>query len=156
MAAPGGKFFIQDKLSQKAAHHESYAQLWETKWKKPVRRPPPSCSLSLPHTSQAEMGVYPFMFGTAADFEPIVSTLVAKDMREPYDWDAYAAEYFPQAEKLAGIAEAAEAKGEQEKASEYWLRASAVYRISRFPAPRSEVQREAWTKGKECCIRGLG
>ena len=34
MAAPGGKFFIQDKLSEKAPHHESYGQLWETKWKK--------------------------------------------------------------------------------------------------------------------------
>jgi hypothetical protein len=37
MAAPGGKFFIQDKLEVAAAHHESFQQLWETKWKKPVR-----------------------------------------------------------------------------------------------------------------------
>jgi hypothetical protein len=37
MAAPGGKFFIQDKLDTPAKHHESYEQLWETKWKKPVR-----------------------------------------------------------------------------------------------------------------------
>lgn len=36
MAAPGGRFFIQDKLAEKAVHHESYKQLWETKWKKPV------------------------------------------------------------------------------------------------------------------------
>jgi hypothetical protein len=36
MAAPGGKFFIEDKLNDKAKHHESYAQLWATKWKKPV------------------------------------------------------------------------------------------------------------------------
>lgn len=36
MAAPGGKFFIQEKLKEKAPHHESYQQLWETKWKKPV------------------------------------------------------------------------------------------------------------------------
>lgn len=36
MAAPGGKFFIEDKLDIPAKHHESFEQLWETKWKKPV------------------------------------------------------------------------------------------------------------------------
>lgn len=36
MAASNGKFFIQDKLYGAAPHHESYKQLWETKWKKPV------------------------------------------------------------------------------------------------------------------------
>jgi hypothetical protein len=36
MAAPNGGFFIQDKLYGKAPHHESFKQLWETKWKKPV------------------------------------------------------------------------------------------------------------------------
>jgi hypothetical protein len=102
------------------------------------------------------MGVYPFMFGTASDFEPIVAEMVKNNMREPYDWDAYARMYFPQAEKLASIAREAEAKGETEKASEYYLRSSAVYRIARFPAPRSEMQREAWKRGKEVCIKGLG
>lgn len=42
-------------------------------------------------------------------------------MKEPYDWDAYAEIYFPQAEKLAKIAEEAEQAGEQEKACEYYL-----------------------------------
>jgi hypothetical protein len=36
MAAPGGQFFIQGKIGQKAVHHESFKQLWESKWKKPV------------------------------------------------------------------------------------------------------------------------
>ena len=102
------------------------------------------------------MGVYPFMFGTAKDFEPIVDEMKAKDMREPYDWDSYAKIYFPQAERLSNIAKDAESKGEIEKASEYYLRSSAVYRISRFPAPRSEQQRFAWKMGKENCIKGLG
>lgn len=105
---------------------------------------------------QAEMGVYPFMFGTASDFEPIVAEMKKQNMREPYDWDAYARVFFPQAEKLASIAREAEANGEKEKASEYYLRSSAVYRIARFPAPRSDVQREAWARGKEVCIKGLG
>jgi len=101
-------------------------------------------------------------------------------MKEPYDWDAYAETFFPFAEKLAQTAEEAEKAGEKEKASEYYLydqkrphgerltantssnanaflsRASALYRISRFPAPRSEKQREAWKLGKAVCIKGLG
>ncbi|KAF2821674.1 alpha/beta-hydrolase [Ophiobolus disseminans] len=101
------------------------------------------------------MGVYPFMFGTASDFQPIVDELVAQDFKEPYDWDAYARVYFPQAERLKSIAEEAEANGEVEKASEYYLRSSAVYRIARFPAPRSDVQKQAWTLGKEVCLKGL-
>lgn len=104
---------------------------------------------------QAEMGVYPFMFGTAKDFEPIVEELAAKDFKEPYDWDEYAQVYYPQAESLAAIARSAEDVGEEEKASEYYMRSSAVYRIARFPAPRSDVQREAWRLGKEMCIKGL-
>jgi len=104
---------------------------------------------------QAEMGVYPFMFSTAADFEPVVRALIAKGFREPYDWDAYASEFLPQASHLASIARDAEAKGEIEKASEYYLRSSAVYRISRFPAPRSAVQKQAWQLGKAACIKGL-
>ncbi|KAF2195794.1 alpha/beta-hydrolase [Zopfia rhizophila CBS 207.26] len=139
MAAPGNKYFIQHNINKTAAHHESYQQLWETKWKKP-----------------AEMGVYPFMFGIAKDFEPIVSELVAQGFKEPYDWDAYAKMYFPQAESLAKIGKEAEAAEEIEKASEYYLRASAVYRIARFPAPRSEQQRYAWKMGKQYALKGLG
>ncbi|KAH7356350.1 Alpha/Beta hydrolase protein [Pyrenochaeta sp. MPI-SDFR-AT-0127] len=139
MAAPGGQFFIQESLTTPARHHESFEQLWETKWKKP-----------------AEMGVYPFMFGTAKDFQPVVDELVRGDFKEPYNWDEYAKVYFPQAESLTRIAEEAESNGDIEKASEYYLRASAVYRISRFPAPRSDVQREAWKLGKEVCLKGLG
>ncbi|OCK75042.1 alpha/beta-hydrolase [Lepidopterella palustris CBS 459.81] len=138
MAAPGNQFFIQSNIKKTAVHHESFKQLWETKWKMP-----------------AEMGVYPFMFGAAKDFQPIVDELVKQDFREPYDWDTYAQMYFPKAEELTKIAEEAEKAGEIEKASEYYLRASAVYRISRFPAPRSEKQKYAWKVGKEVCIKGL-
>lgn len=138
MAAPNGKYFIQEKLKTPAAHHESFAKLWETKWKKP-----------------AEMGVYPFMFGTAKDFEPIVEEMTRLNIHEPYDWDAYAEVFRPQAEALTRIAEEAEAAGEKEKASEYYLRSSAVWRISRFPAPRSEKQRYAWEEGKKVCLKGL-
>jgi hypothetical protein len=58
MAAPGGKFFIQENIKKVAPHHESWEKLWETKWKFP-----------------ANMGVYPFMFGAAKDFEPILENM---------------------------------------------------------------------------------
>lgn len=98
------KYYIKDAILKPAKHHESFKALWETKWKAP-----------------ATMGVYPFMFGDVKDFEPVVEELVAKDMKEPYDWDAYAEIYFPQAQKLAKIAEDAEKAGEKEKAAEYYL-----------------------------------
>ena len=51
MAAPGGTYFIQDALTPHA-HHDSFAALWDTKWKTPC-----------------QMGVYPFMFGCVQDFQ---------------------------------------------------------------------------------------
>ncbi|KAI1467467.1 yellowish-green 1-like protein [Daldinia caldariorum] len=139
MAAPGNRFFIQEKLAQTAPHHESFKALWETKWKQPC-----------------EMGVYPFMFGAIQDFQPVVDDIVAKGLQRPYDWDAYAQCFFPKARELVARAEEAERDGEVEKASELYLRASALYRIARFPAPRSEQQRHAWTRGKQAARKGLG
>ena len=49
---------IHENMKKAAAHHESWEQLWETKWK-PL----------------ATMGVYPFMFGAAKDFEPILELM---------------------------------------------------------------------------------
>lgn len=119
------------------------------------------------------MGVYPFMFGTVKDFEPVAQAIIEvsqithtpthemvltllkqKGLKEPYDWDEYADMFFPKARELSEIAATAEKAGEQEKASEYYLRSSAVYRIARFPAPRSEKQRLAWTLGKEAFYKG--
>ncbi|KAJ9627081.1 hypothetical protein H2203_003542 [Taxawa tesnikishii (nom. ined.)] len=113
MAAPNGKFFIQDKLQTAAPHHESYKALWETKWKKPC-----------------EMGVYPFMFASVKDFQPVVDKLVEGGFKEPYDWDAYAQVYFPKAEELVAEAEKAEQEGNKEKASElYLLREHPVHEV---------------------------
>jgi hypothetical protein len=53
------------------------------------------------------------------------------------------------------VARKADAKGEIEKASEYYLRASAIYRVARFPTLRSDAQREAWRLQKECCLKGF-
>lgn len=74
MAAPGGKYFIQDQLHLKAPHHESFEQLWATKWKAPVCIQSSPCASSI-NTWQCSKGVYPFMFGAIQDFEPIVKKL---------------------------------------------------------------------------------
>lgn len=44
-----------------------------------------------------------------------------KDMKPPYDWDAFAACFFPKAEELVAEAEKAEGEGKKEKASELYL-----------------------------------
>jgi len=131
------KYCIKDSIKKTAVHHESLKALWETKWKFP-------CGL----------GVYPFMFGSIKDFEPVFNEMIKKDMKEPYDWDEYAQQFFPKAEELAQQASEAEKAGEKEKASELYLRSSAVYRISRFPTPRSEKQHYAWKVGKEVFYKG--
>lgn len=138
MAAPGSKFFIQDALKTPAVHHESFEQLWKTKWQQP-----------------SKLGIYPFMFNAHEDFEPIAERLIAEGQKEPYDWDKYAEAFFPKAEELLAVAEQAEKDDDQARASEYYMRASAVYRISRFPAPRSEKQRYAWQEGKRAAKKGL-
>ncbi|KAI3392129.1 hypothetical protein diail_6141 [Diaporthe ilicicola] len=131
------KYSIGHAILQPAIHHESFEQLWESKWKAP-------CT----------MGVYPFMFGTVKDFEPVAQEIIKRGLKEPYDWDEYAEMFFPKAQELSEIAARAEEAGEGEKASEYYLRSSALYRIARFPAPRSEKQRLAWTLGKEAFYKG--
>ncbi|KAK4548909.1 hypothetical protein LTR36_008682 [Oleoguttula mirabilis] len=92
------------------------------------------------------------MFAKYDDFLPIVEQLTKEGFKEPYDWDAYAQVYFPKAEELLAEAEKAEKEGNQEKACEFYLY---VYRISRFPAPRSEKQRYAWQEGKKAAKKGM-
>lgn len=104
MAAPGGKFFIQDSLDTPAVHHENFEQLWLTKWQTPCR-----------------LGIYPFMFSAYQDFEPIVQRLITEGQKEPYNWDSYAEAFFPKAEELVTEAKQAEHEGNQEKASELFM-----------------------------------
>lgn len=98
------------------------------------------------------MAIYPFMDGNVIDFEPIFTKI--GDMRPPYDFDAYASAFFPTAESLTREAEAAERSGNKGKARELFLRAAAVYRISRFPVPRSDKQKQAWELNKDVYLKG--
>ena len=127
---------IGDLLNSKFPHHESLKALWETKWRRP-----------------ASFGVYPFMDSNhTEDFEPIFAKI--GHMQPPYDFDAYAGAFFPTAESLTKQAEAAESSGELVKARELYLRAAVVYRIARFPVPRSPKQKQAWELNKEVYLRG--
>ena len=126
---------IGEAINSKFPHHESLKALWDTKWKRP-----------------ASMAIYPFMDGNVADFEPVFAKI--GDMRPPYDFDAYATAFFPTAESLTKEAEAAEDSGNKEKARDLYLRAAAVYRISRFPVPRSPKQKQAWELNKEIYLKG--
>ncbi|RYP08016.1 hypothetical protein DL764_002162 [Monosporascus ibericus] len=138
MAAPGGKYFIQDQLDHPKPRHDSFVKLWETKWK-PL----------------AERSLYPFLFGAAKDFEPIVEEMKRLDLKEPYNWEQYSEVFRPHGEKLLRAARAAEQAGNFEKASEFYLSSSAVWFISRYPTPLCEGQRYAWVKNKEACQKGL-
>ncbi|KAJ8123883.1 hypothetical protein ONZ43_g271 [Nemania bipapillata] len=101
MAGPGGKYFIQEKMAQPAEHHASFEALWKTKWK-------PLC----------DKGIYPFMFGTTADFEPIAEKMIAAGLKPPYDWDEYASYFLAAAHRLTVEAAASINK---EKASELFM-----------------------------------
>jgi hypothetical protein len=75
------------------------------------------------------------------------------DLKEPYDTEVFASAFFPVAEDLVAKAGAAEAAGDTAEASDFYLRAAAVYRISRFPIPRSPKTQEAWELGKAAYIK---
>ncbi|MCJ1335712.1 hypothetical protein MMC09_000985 [Bachmanniomyces sp. S44760] len=95
------------------------------------------------------------MFAKIEDFEPVVAQLVKAGAREPYDWDAYAESFFPAASKLMIEGEEAERAGKPETASQLYLRASALYRIARFPIPRSPQQKVAWERNKIAALKGI-
>jgi len=149
MAAPGNKYFIQDKLSHTAPHHASFEALWQTKWKAPVSKhcyiPPllftvsstqskPICLLPHPrqkervsdtgvlnHTSQCKAGVYPFMYGALKDFDPVVKKIIAAGLGPPYHWDEYAYYFMCAGEGLVISAREAEKGGREEEATELYM-----------------------------------
>lgn len=130
-------YSIGDRIDKVAPHHDSIQALWETKWKRP-------CSI----------GIYPFIDGKLEDFEPVFTKLVESNLRPPYDFDAYAAPFFPVASALEERAQAAEKSNDTPLASSLYLRAAAVYRIARFPIPRSPKQKEAWILNKAAYVKG--
>lgn len=120
--------------------HESVSALWAQKWRR-------SCTA----------GIYPFSEGEVADFDPIFAELTDLSGDDPAilsQPDNYAAPFMPVGERLTGEAEDAKASGDDDRARNLFLRAAAVYRIARFPIPRSPLGRRAWELGKAAYEKG--
>ena len=116
-------------------HHDSVSALWSQKWRVP-----------------SVAGIYPFIDGNVADFDPVFAELVRSSdddpevLRRP---DDYARPFLAMARQLATEAQEAHSRGNTAQARDRYLRAAAVYRIARFPINRSELSQQAWLRGKE-------
>jgi hypothetical protein len=77
-----------------------------------------------------------------------------KDLKPPYDFDAYAAPFLPVGEGLERQGEEAEKTGNIIKARELYFRAACVYRIGRFPFLVTATQRVAWERQKIVYLKG--
>lgn len=117
-----------------AAHHDSVSALWSKMWRAP-------CAA----------GIHPFTDGRIEDFDPIFTELIRTSNDDPGVLsrpDDYARPFIPVGERLATDARQALSNGDTAMARDLFLRAAAVYRIARFPIPRSPLSRHAWEKGK--------
>jgi len=132
-------WMMGDKFAQKAPHHGSIENLWEKKWKFP-------CTKS----------VYPFHDGKYEDFEKAFAVLIKGNIGDPYD-DAYTDAFLQVAEPLVKEAAIAEASNDTTKASDLYMRAAVLYRISRFPlySPdcRSAIKDKAWESQKSVYLK---
>ncbi len=120
-------------------HHDSISALWAQKWRVPCQH-----------------AIYPFSDAKVEDFDPIFAELVkisGDNSDFLYNPDEYSKPFIPVAEGLISQAEAAENQGDTDKARDLYLRAAAVYRISRFPINRSPLSEESWQKGKAAYVR---
>ena len=118
---------------------KSVEDLWLKTWKTPCSR-----------------GLYPSMEGNINNFEPIFQRLIKLSNGTTdilYVPDEYAAPFLPVGESLIKQAEEAESSGDFTKAKELYLRAAAVYRISRWPIIRTELNQQAWQGQKDVFVR---
>ena len=122
------------------AYHQSVSALWAKKWRMP-------CS----------HGIYPFTDAEVEDFDPIFAELAKVSNDDPailFRPDEYAKPFLPVGADLLASAERAEEQGDAANAKDLYLRAAAVYRISRFPINRSPTSQQAWEKGKAAYVKG--
>ena len=121
--------------------HDSVSQFWHQLWRDDCRK-----------------GMYPFGEGSFDDFEPAFLELIRLSNDDPgvfYDPDRYAQPFLPIARDLLAAAEKAESESRVEDAKTLFLRAAAVFRIARFPMPRTEFTRSIWEEGKKAYARGV-
>jgi len=131
----GSRWILGDKFDQVYPHLESIDALWNKKWKFPCER-----------------SLYPFHDGKYGDFAPIFETLIKKGIHDGYS-EEYTREFLPTCERLAAEGDAKLAEGDKSAAISIYLRASAVYRIARFPFINSNVKRQAYEAQKETYLK---
>ncbi|KAJ4349526.1 uncharacterized protein N0V89_008142 [Didymosphaeria variabile] len=132
---PNGNWILGDLFLKDYGHEGSIKKLWEMRWMFPCK-----------------LGVYPFHDGKFEDFEPIFSHLISKDINDPFS-DKYTSSFLPTARSLAKQAQDLESS-DKEQAKKMYLRANAVYRLSRFPYIDTELKKTAFEEQKTAYLRG--
>lgn len=112
---PSIRWQLGDQFNTPMPHHASMRALWETKWRTP-----------------AKLSVYPFHDGIYNSFQKIFHSLIAQDINDGYS-DEYTYAFFPEAQRLAQLAEDTWKNGDEEEGKRLALAACSVYRIARFP-----------------------
>jgi pimeloyl-ACP methyl ester carboxylesterase len=135
VAMPDGHWILGDLFEQDYGHSVSTKTLWDMRWKLPCQR-----------------GVYPFHDGIFDDFVPIFEHLIANDINDQYE-DAYTNAFLPTARRLAKQASEAESN-DKELAKLLYLRASAVFRLARFPYIGTPLKEQVFEEQKAVYIQG--
>lgn len=132
---PNGIWILGDLFLKDYGHEGSIAKLWEMRWKFPCK-----------------LGVYPFHDGKFEDFEPIFTHLIANNINDPFS-DDYTNAFLPTARSLAQQAQNI-ASTDKSTAQTLYLRANAVYRLSRFPYIDTPLKQTAFFEQKSAYLQG--
>lgn len=132
---PNGTWVLGDLFLKDYGHEGSIAKLWEMRWMFPCK-----------------LGVYPFHDGKYEDFEPIFTSLISKEINDPFS-DDYTSAFLPTARALAKQAQDLEAT-DKDTAKTIYLRANAVYRLARFPYIDTVLKKLAFEEQKTAYLRG--
>ncbi|KAF1969973.1 pigment biosynthesis protein Ayg1 [Bimuria novae-zelandiae CBS 107.79] len=132
---PNGNWILGDLFLKDYGHEGSIKKLWELRWMFPCK-----------------LGVYPFHDGKFEDFEPIFDHLIEQNINDPFS-DAYTNAFLPTARNLAKRAQSLE-QTDKEQAKAVYLRANAVYRLSRFPYIDTALKKTAFEEQKETYLQG--
>lgn len=132
---PGGNWVLGDLFLKDYGHEGSIKKLWEMRWMFPCK-----------------LGVYPFHDGSFEDFKPIFNNLISMNINDPYS-DEYTDAFLPTARNLTKNAQLLESSDKQQAKAVY-MRANAVYRLSRFPYIDTDLKRTAFEEQKEAYLRG--
>jgi hypothetical protein len=133
-----------EAFNKRMPHHDGIEALWESSWKL-------ACTRS----------VYPFHEGRSEDFEPIFTHLIKHNINDATSTE-YTEAFVPIAQILESRGDEAISAGDNALAQEFYLRASTVYRIARFPfissfpTPSCATKWCAWEAQKKVYLKASG